>query len=163
MSSFKKVVADNGGVVGLLKAIDPNIAKSVAVLTLAAVFLGTAPFLEGTSSGWKSSHMHRPTFAELTHERQLIAVYFLGYLFTCAIVAVSAGTAENKPGVTALTGLIASVGLWVVIVVRIASATHASDNIHSEVVVPWFSALSAVGLAVAPATFTVVPKIVKDL
>lgn len=159
MVSLKQTIADNGGVINSFKTLDPYIVKSVTVLVFATLFLGTAPFLEGTSTGWHSSYLNKPTFAEQTHEKQLIAGYLLAFLAVNAIVSVSAGTTDVKPGVTALTGVVASIGLWAVLVVRIASATHASDNIHSQVVVPWFSSLSGVGVAVAPATFAIVPRI----
>ena len=106
--------------------------------------------------------MHKQSFAESTHEPPLLAGHMLSFLFVSAIIAVSAGAGEIKLGVTALVLVMASIGLWIILVVRIASATHASDDIHSTVVVPWFSSLSAVGLAVAPATFNIVPLIVSQ-
>ena len=134
----------------LLAPIDLPLSATVLVCT--TIFLASAPFLEGTSTGWHSRHMHKLSFAEQTHEPRMVTVDAVAYIAVCTVVA----TLQENSNVGMFLGGYASIILWAVMLTRLASATHASDNITSTIVVPWHSFASAIGVSVAKPCFKLV-------
>ena len=130
----------------------------IATTVAAVLYLLLPPFIEGTSTGWKSANIHSLTFAERAHEPKFAAYYGLNY---AAVIGVVLAFSMKTQMVKDMLFLIGGLVIWVVIVARIAAATHATDNVHSIVQVPFYSTIPGVLTACMPATFNVVAAVKK--
>lgn len=123
----------------------------------AMLFLGGGAFIEGTHLGWKTlSAFESGGWSEQTHEPPHLRMNELAYASTLAILVANEMPASPVLGFLQCT---ASLSLWAVLLARVAAATHASDGVHSVVLVPWYSVVSGVCIATVPAAFVCYAKL----
>ena len=125
----------------------------LSVAAFAAVLLSAGSFEEGTHGrGWAAVSAYSPNaWAENSHEPPLWRLAGLLHVAVLVVLAAAEFDAAYNNAALGAARCAGSLIVWAVLLTRIAAATHASDENHSVVTVPWYSVVSATLVAAAPA------------
>jgi len=125
----------------------------LSVAAFAAVLLSAGAYEEGThGNGWSTVSAYSPNaWAENSHEPPLWRLAGLLHAAVLVVLAAAEFDATYSNAALGVARCAGSLVVWAVLLTRIAAATHATDENHSVVNVPWYSVVSATLVAAAPA------------